>query len=178
MYSEVSGRLGRVDDRMINNERQVKELQTFQADTIHETDRIVQYIGSKAPSPSRPASLSTNNSQSPLHHLPTNSHHAPSSSSAGPGGQQQRQHHSASHGGGGSFTRQPHQIPQSPLEYVAGNVQVGATIQQHASQIHKLIAGLDFLEAHIIRQDQVIEGMQAAVAAVSSKTLFRSCQLY
>ena len=27
-------------------------------------------------------------------------------------------------------------------------------------QIHKLIAGLDFLEQHIIRQDAVIDGVQ------------------
>ncbi|KXZ42542.1 hypothetical protein GPECTOR_137g649 [Gonium pectorale] len=44
------------------------------------------------------------------------------------------------------------------LEYVPGHM--SATIQQHAAQIHKLIAGLDFLEAHIIRQDQVVEGLQ------------------
>ena len=38
----------------------------------------------------------------------------------------------------------PHQ-QQQPI--------VTATVQQHSSQIHKLIAGLDFLEQHIIRHD-------------------------
>ncbi|MEW5303756.1 MAG: hypothetical protein WDW36_006416 [Sanguina aurantia] len=155
MYSEVSGRL-------VDNERQVKELQHFQADTIHETDRIVQYIGSKAPSPSRPSSMST--AQSPLPQMPPSAtshhhHHNNASSTSAPGTGQRHSSHSS------TLTRQPHQIPQSPLEYVPANVQIGATIQQHASQIHKLIAGLDFLEAHIIRQDQVIEGMQASVSA-------------
>ncbi len=53
------------------------------------------------------------------------------------------------------------------LDYVPGHVT--ATVQQHAAQIHKLIAGLDFLEAHIIRQDQVVEGLQKQLLSVSSR---------
>jgi hypothetical protein len=41
-----------------------------------------------------------------------------------------------------------------------GSGQVASTLQHQASQIHKLMAGLDFLEQHIIRQDAVVETVQ------------------
>lgn len=103
----------------------------------------------------------------------------------------------------GALPRSPlMQSPLPALDYVPGHM--SGTIQQHAAQIHKLIAGrcntssgtfvhrllthnrrpirskgnqlplavaliagLDFLEAHIIRQDQVVEGLQKQMVTVS-----------
>mmetsp|Transcript_26082 Transcript_26082/g.66351 ORF Transcript_26082/g.66351 Transcript_26082/m.66351 type:complete len:2106 (+) Transcript_26082:205-6522(+) len=66
----------------------------------------------------------------------------------------------------GNVTPPPMRSAVRTLDHLPGT-QTTSTLQQHASQIHKLIAGLDFLEQHIIRQDQVIEGVQKQLVMVA-----------
>ncbi|KAL6755219.1 hypothetical protein V8C86DRAFT_240821 [Haematococcus lacustris] len=64
----------------------------------------------------------------------------------------------------------PPPAPRAPRDLdlaFVGAQQSPAVINQHASQINKLVAGLDFLEQHIIRQDQVIDGMQKQLITVA-----------
>ncbi|GAX75291.1 hypothetical protein CEUSTIGMA_g2736.t1 [Chlamydomonas eustigma] len=58
---------------------------------------------------------------------------------------------------GHSTSTMPRMSPSATLN---ASSHLTATVQQHASQIHKLIAGLDFLEQQIARQDGVIESIQ------------------
>ena len=133
----------------VESERTVRELQHISAGAINETARLVDYVG-RAP--------------------PTSSAALPPSSTPW--------------GGGSTGVASPLPASLRPIPGVSSVQRVPRTldytsataagssaavvqvqIQQHASQIHKLIAGLDFLEQHIIRQDQVIDAMQKHVRA-------------
>ena len=126
LYSGVTHKLDRVDHRVDDSERIIRDLQHFSAGTVQECARLVDYLGGRNTPTSR-------------------------ASASGAG----RPRYMATPAMG------PPPLPRTPLpalEYVPG--QLTATVQQHASQIHKLIAGLDFLEGHIIRHDQAIEVAQ------------------
>ncbi|KAJ9506015.1 hypothetical protein QJQ45_002502 [Haematococcus lacustris] len=126
IYSDMSGRLVRVDHRMGHTERSVRELQHISAGAINETARLVDIVG-------------TGCAVSPL-------------------------------GRGSALLMSPPPAPRAPRDLdlaFVGAQQSPAVINQHASQINKLVAGLDFLEQHIIRQDQVIDGMQKQLITVA-----------
>uniref|UniRef100_A0A7S0V620 Uncharacterized protein n=1 Tax=Polytomella parva TaxID=51329 RepID=A0A7S0V620_9CHLO len=60
-------------------------------------------------------------------------------------------------------------IPLKNKDIVAQNLEsttegLFITTQQHSSQIHRLIAGLEFLESQVIRQDQTLGKLQKQVA--------------
>lgn len=132
LYTDMTTRIVRVDSRLGENERSVRELQHISAGALNETARLVEYVGRGATTPPPQSRLAshTGNVTPPAN----------------------------ARGAVAAVGR--------PLDYVPGS-QLSSTIQQHASQIHKLIAGLDFLEQHIIRQDQVIEGVQKQLVVVS-----------
>lgn len=69
----------------------------------------------------------------------------------------------------GNVTPPPMRSGGRQLEHLHSAQPASITLQQHSSQIHKLVAGLDFLEQHIIRQDQVIEGVQKQLVMVSAE---------
>ncbi len=50
--------------------------------------------------------------------------------------------------------------------------QVVGTIHHHAYHLHKLAAGLDHLEQHMLRQDQTVDSVQKQRAAVSGVSGF------
>lgn len=136
MYAGMTGKLDKVDNRVEDSERNIRDLQHFSAGTIQETARLVDYLGGRATPPASRASMAG-----------TARRHAAAAAAAPPPAMA---------------------LPRSPLpalDYVPGHL--SGTIQQHASQIHKLIAGLDFLESHIIRHDQAIEAVQKQVLVSS-----------
>lgn len=135
MYTDMSSRLSKVDNRIVENERSVRELQHISAGAITETARLVDIVG-RGPGASP---LGAGRSG-----MSVAGNVTPPATMRGPG------------------------APPSvrALDHVPGS-QMASTVQQHAAQIHKLIAGLDFLEQHIIRQDQVIESVQKQLIMVS-----------
>ncbi|GLC47175.1 hypothetical protein PLESTM_002039100 [Pleodorina starrii] len=151
LYTNLTTKLEKVDLRVEDSERHIKDLQHFSASTIHETARLVDYVGNRAtPGGTRTGSQAGT---------------APSGISAGPA----MRGRNLAASGVPSTPPPPGMSPSrssvQALDYASGHA--NATIQQHAAQIHKLIAGLDFLEAHIIRQDQVVEGLQKQMLSVA-----------
>ncbi|GFR44696.1 hypothetical protein Agub_g5693 [Astrephomene gubernaculifera] len=145
LYTSLTDKLEKVDVRIEDSERHIKDLQHFSASTINETARLVDFVGGgRGTSPNtRSGSLAGGMASRSRPYVPagmpsTPPPAAPSSSARSP-------------------------LPA--LEYVPGHL--SGTLQQHAAQIHKLIAGLDFLEAHIIRQDQAVEGLQKQLITVA-----------
>eukprot|EP00798_Chlamydomonas_sp_ICE-L_P016071 gene16071-22208_t len=131
LYTDLSSRLNRVDGRVIDTERTMRQLQHVPAGTVSETARPSTYMEGMRNSASSPMANSSNASgimASPV----------------------------------GSQRAGARDYPHSPAA-----VQLSGTVQQHASHIHKLIAGLDFLEQHIVRQDQVIDNVQKQVLVFS-----------
>ena len=140
MYGDISGRLLRVDGRVHANERTVRELQHLSAGAIHETARLVDFVGHRG---------SVQGTMTPGRHSTSLSLRATGHSDGLTAGQ--------------AGARNLDYVPGAPPN------QLTSTVQLHASQIHKLIAGLDFLEQHIIRQDAVVEDVQKQVATVSKR---------
>ncbi|EFJ40941.1 hypothetical protein VOLCADRAFT_107907 [Volvox carteri f. nagariensis] len=133
LYTSLTNKLEKVDLRVEDSERHIKELQHLSAGAINETRRLA---GTGLPGISGTASLRTRNLAAAG--MPTT----------------------------------PTQHALSPQRSTLGTLEgvpphVTTSIQQHAAQIHKLIAGLDFLEAHIIRQDQLVETLQKQLLSVA-----------
>ncbi|GLI63361.1 hypothetical protein VaNZ11_006294 [Volvox africanus] len=150
LYSSLTSKLEKVDLRVEDSERHIKELQHLSASAINETARLVDYVGGR----------STPNVRSSSH-----AGAGPSGVSAGIG--LRARNLAAS---GVPTTPPPHGM--SPTRSTTGALDfvpphLTSTIQQHAAQIHKVIAGLDFLEAHIIRQDQMVEALQKQVLSIA-----------
>ncbi|GIL78136.1 hypothetical protein Vretimale_7421 [Volvox reticuliferus] len=149
LYTNLTNKLEKVDLRVEDSERHIKELQHLSASAINETARLVDYVGGR----------STPNVRS-------------SQAGAGPSGVStgiglRARNMAAS---GVPTTPPPHGMSPtrstaSALDYVPAHLT--SAVQQHAAQIHKVIAGLDFLEAHIIRQDQMVEALQKQVLTVA-----------
>ena len=140
MYTDMSHRIVRVDHRALEAERQVRDLTHISAGTISETARLVNVVGglsSPGPQLGLPRAGALGSGSSAANVSP------PPISAAG--------------------LRSGLMVDYAPSTQAA----TSSTLQQHASQIHKLIAGLDFLEQHIIRQDQVIDGVQKQLVSVS-----------
>ncbi|GIL58069.1 hypothetical protein Vafri_13262 [Volvox africanus] len=150
LYTSLTSKLEKVDLRVEDSERHIKELQHLSASAINETARLVDYVGGR----------STPNVRSSSH-----AGAGPSGASAGIG--LRARNLGAS---GVPTTPPPHGM--SPTRSTTGALDfvpphLTSTIQQHAAQIHKVIAGLDFLEAHIIRQDQMVEALQKQVLSIA-----------
>lgn len=135
VYVSIRSRLDKVDHRTDDNERRLAELQDISAGAVHQTARITSLLGGRE-TPTR---------------------------SSSPG------MHGSPYASAGSRLAPHTQVTGTPLHLRVPlpvpdqlQTQLSTTVQQHASQIHKLIAGLDFLEAHIIRLDQVVDGMNQA----------------
>lgn len=132
LYHDIASRLMHVDGRIISNERVVRELQH------------------------RPPSPSSGNTQIISSRVPAKQISANSAP--------------ASRGGNGptitvaSSRRQGAQSSATSAPVSAAdesNADTGASVREDpAGQIPKLIAGLDFLEQHIIRQDQEIASLK------------------
>jgi hypothetical protein len=170
MYAGVMPKLTRVDhlaQRAADTERTVRELQHISAGAIHETARLVDLVGTSGgraavaastPAPLFPAPLPPNGVGLQQLLLLSGGGGTPSTPAA-----------TATTAGlpapGGSLrprTSRSSGTVAGLLEGLAAP-QVTSVIHQHASQIHKLIAGLDFLEQHILRHGQVLDTLQPQV---------------
>ncbi len=190
-YTTLSSKLTSVADRTALNERTVRELQHISAGAIHETARLVDIWGGAGPPPSsQPPPPPPTAQRSSAHVTPpprprvSSSRHThlglPASAAAAhaTGALPLPPHTSGTFGS-------PGPLPSTPGLFGGGGLPTPSTVagalalvpelassqaltalHQHASQIHKLVVGLDFLEQHIIRQDQVIEGVQKQVVQV------------
>ncbi len=136
MYNDMSSRLVRVDGRVGSNEQTVRELQSLSAGAMHETARLAEYVGGGgAASVAAGTDRSTAGSLTPSRAAVTYARPPGLSPAAAAAAR------AAVHGmprgaewAGPAAAAPPH---------------LAAAVHQHASQIHKLVAGLDFLEQQV-----------------------------